>query len=130
MRGLTVIIMAVLLLSVTLPGCSKAEENVPFSIEVKPERFFDAEPDMASTFAVTVSSEENRKAVNISASVESVEYAYIEVNPKAIKPGQVARVVVYPDFKALGMTLVVNIEGKRDEITENIQAYIEMGHGS
>ena len=128
MKVLTLIIMTIILATIPILGCgNEVREGVPFSIQVSPQQIGGAYPGQAYKFLVTALSDETGKAVNISASITG---AYLEVNPKAIKPGEVATITIIPGDTSVDQTLIMTIEGERDGLIEKETATIYMGSGS
>ena len=125
MRLFITALMVIVLSIVTVLGCGGGEirEGVPFSIQVSPENI-DGHALGEFKFSVTVSSDEARKAVNISAAIAG---ASLEVNPEAIMPGEMAEIVVVPFTGSTGQLLTLTIEGERDGLVETDTATLFVG---
>ncbi|KUO41953.1 MAG: hypothetical protein AVW05_00605 [Hadesarchaea archaeon DG-33] len=91
----------------------------PFSMRVIPENTMDSIAGQRCVFLVTVADEGQGsgggEAVDITATAPG---AAVTVEPQAITPGQVAEITVIPDKASTGETLIVNIKGERDGLTQ------------
>ena len=125
MRLFITALMVIVLAMVTALGCGGGEikEGVPFSIQVSPKNI-DGHALGEFKFSVTVSSDEARKAVIISAAIAG---ASLEVSPEAIKPGEVAEIIVVPFSGSTGQLLTLNVEGERDGLIETDTATLFVG---
>ncbi len=125
MRVFVTALMVIVLTIVTVLGCGEGEirDGVPFTIQVSPDSL-DGHVEGQFMYSATVSSDEDRKAVNISAVMPG---ASVEVNTKAIKPGEVAEIIVFPLFESAGQLLTLTVEGERDGLTETDTATIILG---
>ena len=124
MRVFITILMVIIFSFVAVPGCGdEVKEGVPFSIQVSPKHI-DGHPSGEFEFSVAVSSDEARKDVNISASIDG---ASSEVNPEVIKPGEVAIVTVTTFTESYGQLLTLTVQGERDGLMEESTATIFVG---
>jgi len=113
---LNVLLLA--LLPVAAAGCAPAgESGEPFDITVYPDALKgNAIPGQRIVFLVIVKdSAAGGAAIAISAQAPG---AKVSVNPKTIKPGQVAEVTVIPAAAQAGKSLEVTISGRRGGLTD------------
>ena len=128
MKPLLVSLLVLMIFISAVFGCGDGgggiKDGVPFSIQVDPVNR-EGHPLGNFDFSVTATSEETRKAINISASTEGAEIKPIE--PIAIMPGEVAKIIVVPFAESTGMELIITIQGERDGIVETTTAKLFVG---
>ena len=108
MRLFITALMVIVLAMVTALGCGGGEikEGVPFSIQVSPKNI------------------DGHALGIISAAIAG---ASLEVSPEAIKPGEVAEIIVVPFSGSTGQLLTLNVEGERDGLMETDTATLFVG---